>query len=55
MEKFFGTYRDCTKAKKAQILVCIALCPCAIAVQHEQWTCLGMQRHTHTLCNLVTI
>ena len=25
-------------------------------VLHEQWMCLGMQRHTHiTLCNLVTI
>ena len=28
----------------------------AITVLHEQWMCLGMQRHTHiTLCNLVTI
>ena len=28
----------------------------AITVLHEQWMCLGNQRHTHiTLCNLVTI
>ena len=28
----------------------------AITVLHEQWTCPGMQRHTHiTLCSMVTI
>ena len=28
----------------------------AITVLHEQWMCLGMQRHTHiTLCSMVTI
>ena len=28
----------------------------AITVLHEQWMCLGIQRHTHiTQCNLVTI
>ena len=28
------------------------VCVCAITVLHEQWMCLGMQRHTHiTQCN----
>ena len=28
----------------------------AITVLHEQWMCLGKQKHTHiTLCNLVTL
>ena len=26
-------------------------CACAIAVLHEQWMCLGMQRNTHIMGN----
>ena len=37
----------------AQILVYVAMCACAIAVQHEQWMCLEMKRYTYiTLSNL---
>ena len=40
--------------KQVQTLVYIVLGTCAIAVQQEQWMCLGMQRQIHiTLCNLV--
>ena len=34
----------------------ITLCACAIAVLHEQWMCLGIQRNTHiTGNNLIPI
>ena len=37
-------------------MICITLCACAIAVLHEQWMCLGMQRNTHiTGNNLIPI
>ena len=57
MEKLFELKGTAKKQRKqARILVYITLCACAIAVQHEQWICLGMQRHTHiTLCNLLTL
>ena len=42
--------------KQARIVICITLCACAIAVLHEQWMCLGMQRNTHiTGNNLIPI
>ena len=31
--------------------ICITLCACAIALLHEQWMCLGMQRNTHIMGN----
>ena len=37
-------------------MICITLCACAIAVLHEQWMCLGIQRNTHiTGNNLIPI
>ena len=37
-------------------MICITLCACAIAVLHEQWMCLRMQRNTHiTGNNLIPI
>ena len=37
-------------------MICITLCACALAVLHEQWMCLGMQRNTHiTGNNLIPI
>ena len=36
--------------------MCITLCACALAVFHEEWMCLGMQRNTHiTGNNLIPI
>ena len=32
-------------------MICIRLCACAIALLHEQWMCLGMQRNTHITGN----
>ena len=29
----------------------VTLCACTIAVLHEQWMCLGMQRNTHVTGN----
>ena len=47
-------YRNCRKTKETSSDSGIHVR--AIVVLHEQWMCLGMQRHTHiTLCNLVTI
>ena len=45
-EEFFGIGE-----KQAQILVCTTMCLCPIAVLHEQWMCLGMQRCTHITGN----
>ena len=60
-EKFFKLKRDIATGniENAQqtslniiILLCIKVCACAISVLHEQWMCVGMQRHTHiTLWN----
>ena len=51
---FFKSYRECKENKLRYWYT--QHCACALAVQHEQWMCLGMQRHTHiTLCNLVTM
>ena len=37
-------------------MIRITLCACAIAVLHEQWMCLGIQRNTHiTGNNLIPI
>ena len=52
-----GHNRDCTKSTGNKLgLICITLCACAIAVLHEQWMCLGIQRNTHiTGNNLIPI
>ena len=61
MKNSKGTYRDCRKSTGNKlgyniIVICITLCACAIAVLHEQWMCLGMQRNTHiTGNNLIPI
>ena len=28
-------------------MICVTLCTCALAVLHEHWMCLEMQRNTH--------
>ena len=57
MKNSKGTYRDCRKSTGNKLgLICITLCTCAIAVLHEQWMCLGIQRNTHiTGNNLIPI
>ena len=42
--------------EKAQETRSVYLCACAIAVLHEQWMCLGIQRNIHiTGNNLIPI
>ena len=51
-----GTYRDFRKSKGSETSLDTGMRNRAITVLHEQWMCLGMQRHTHiTLCSMVTI
>ena len=42
--------------QRKQVQIVVYMHDRAITVLHDQWMCLGIQRHTHiTLCNLVTI